>query len=176
MPNMPRLKNGLINLLNGTGQNGSGLVGMPDRTFERGQGCWNCIHAKKAVDFWTTRRKEYLNKAMQITLNSPQGEKHPTVVQYRRVIDIYDHGVGTGAMVRCDVGRTANGNPVGDLVANAFLCDRWTGRDGASLARIDGKLDVLPEELRERIDGSDPITPEMLAEKTVIELDDGSLS
>jgi hypothetical protein len=155
MPPNPRLKDGLKLSLLGVPQ-----AGLPDRTFTRGQGCWNCIHAKSPVDRWFAKRSQKLAYAQRIALqNTLMGENDPEVVQIRREVELIDANIAQGQISICDVGRTANGEPVGDFVVNAFLCDRWTGRDGASLARSpDGKLDDLPEELRDKIDGSEPTT------------------
>lgn len=141
--------------------------GLPDRTFVRHQGCWNCVNAKTPVDRWRAKREQKLNYALQIAAESFLGENHPEVVKVRRTVELIDDAVRQGSIFVCDVGRTATGEPVADFTTSAFLCDRWSGRDGASLARADnGKLDELPEELRERIDGPDPITPAQLIEQT----------
>lgn len=131
-------------------------AGLPDRTFERGQGCWNCIHAKPAVERWVDKRKEMLERGLRLSIDHPKGQNYGPVVRIRRAVELMDAVVAQHKAFACAIGITAEGNPVGDLVASAYLCSRWTGRDGSSLARIDGKLDLLPEELRDKIDGSDP--------------------
>lgn len=153
MPRFPNVNERLRRVLEGVPQ-----AGLPDRTFERGTGCWNCIHAKPALDFWTKRRQAVLAKGMDLALHAPRREDDPRVCKLREHVDQIDHAVAQGRLVTCHIGRTANGNPVGDLIADAFMCDRWTGRDGASLAKINGKIDVLPEELRYEIDGDEPLT------------------
>lgn len=154
MPPAPRLKNGLQASLLGVPQ-----AGLPDRTFARGQGCWNCIHAKSPVDRWLTKRATKLAYAVQIALQSPNKEDDPEVVAIRRQVDQIDGHCRRKEIYTCDHGRTADGQPVGDFVASAFLCDQWSGQVGASLARADnGKLDDLPEELRDKIDGSQPMS------------------
>ena len=40
-----------------------------------------------------------------------------------------------------------------------YLCDHWTGVEGSSLATAGHKLDKLPEELREELDGPAPKSP-----------------
>jgi hypothetical protein len=128
-----------------------------ERVVERTQGCWNCTHwdAAKAKPFWTERRQLDLTKALELSLNSSnkQGEDHPHVVNIRRMVDNLDHMVASGSVGMCEGnGRTANGDPVGDLVAHSFLCDRWSGTQGASIAREGQRADLLPEELEERLD------------------------
>lgn len=39
----------------------------------------------------------------------------------------------------------------GTYVSDRFLCDRWSGATGASVAREGGRLDDLPEELRDKL-------------------------
>lgn len=44
-----------------------------------------------------------------------------------------------------------------DFVHHAYLCEKWTGRAGAEIAREEGASEterMLPEELKEKIDGS----------------------
>ncbi len=154
MPPAPRFKNGLQASLLGVPQ-----AGLPDRTFTRGQGCWNCINARSPIDLWKEKRAAKLAYAVQISLQSQQGEDDPEVVAIRRQVDQVDGHCARKEIFTCGQGRTADGQPVGDFIASAFLCDRWSGQVGASLARADnGKLDDLPEELRDKIDGSQPMS------------------
>lgn len=147
--------------------NGVLQAGMPDRTFVRGQGCWNCVHAKPPGPRWFDQRQQKLDYALRIALQSQLKENDPEVVKIRRTVEMIDGAVLRGDVFVCDVGKTAAGEPVGDFVTSAFLCGRWSGRDGASLARADhGKLDELPEELRERVDGSAPISVTQLIDRT----------
>jgi hypothetical protein len=109
-----------------------------------------------AKAFWTERRQVELNRALNIALTSPLGEGDPKVVNIRTMIDSVDNAVAIGGMIRCTSnpkGRTATGEDVGDLVASNYLCDRWRGASGASLAREGRGLDKLPEELADRLDG-----------------------
>lgn len=126
---------------------------MKDRSFERGQGCWNCVNASNAVAFWTERRQVDLNKAASIATSSLLGESDERVQKIIQFVNAADHYVAAGALIRCTKGVMANGNPVGDLTMHNFLCSKWTGKTGSSIARIDGKLDKLPEELAWYVDG-----------------------
>lgn len=149
--------------------NGVAVAGLPDRTFTRAQGCWNCINAKDpetTARRWFDHRERMLDRAMAITLNSPLGERDETVVRIRRVVEASDQAIAGRKLVACDVGITEKNEPVGDFVASAFLCRKWSGRTGHSLARHDdGKPDTLPEELREIVDGSAPISANNLLKK-----------
>lgn len=137
-----------------------------ERVLSRGQGCWNCIHGDSAREFWTEKRKRDLLFAKQLAENSPRGEDHPQVVQIRKMIDTVDHSVAAHALLRCTKGVTAEGEPIGDLVAHNYLCSKWSGKTGASLAR-EGKLDDLPEEAADKLDGS--LDLEKLIGKKLIE-------
>lgn len=128
-----------------------------DRVFERTQGCWNCRWSQRATAFWTERRQWDLNKALTISMTSPLGEEDPKVQNIKNMVNKVDHGVASGSLLRCvsiPKGRSANGDPVGDLVVHNYLCDRWSGATGASVARGGQKPDTLPEELADKIDGS----------------------
>jgi hypothetical protein len=127
---------------------------MKEREFERGQGCWNCVNSSNAVAFWTERRQADLQKVAAIATSSLLGEKDERVQKMIQFVDAADHYVAAHALLRCVKGIKADGQPVGDLVMHNFLCSKWTGKEGASLARIDGKLDKLPEELAWYVDGN----------------------
>lgn len=127
-----------------------------DRVFERTQGCWNCAAMAPANEFWKEARTKDLQKAVNIAHTSILGENDPKVVNIRRMVDNVDHQVFSGTVIRCSSnpkGRTARGEPVGDLVAANYLCDRWRGATGASIARAGQKADALPEELADKLDG-----------------------
>jgi hypothetical protein len=128
----------------------TGLVG---RTFERTQGCWNCIHGnhEKARTLWSARRQVDLEEAAKVTLQSPMGEGDPTVVKIRRMVDEIDKGVARRILVACTGGGVnAQGDPVGDLVKSTYLCRKWSGAQGASVARAGEAPDPLPMELEEK--------------------------
>ncbi len=137
-----------------------------DRIFSRGQGCWNCIHSSSAVAYWTDKRKNDLQIAKNLAGESPKGFEHPEVKNILKRVDTLDHTVAAGALIRCTTGVTAKGLPVGDLTAHNYLCSKWSGAQGASLAR-DGKLDELPEELQDRIDGTPDDLSKLVGKKLI---------
>lgn len=145
------------------GKNPTRMFQDKSRIFTRGQGCWNCIHASSGNDFWTTKRQEDLQVAINAALISPMGEEDVKVVNIRTMIDKVDHGVASGALLRCTKGKTANGEPVGDFVVHNFLCNVWSGKQGASIAREGGKADLLPEELADKIDTKPSTLADLLA-------------
>lgn len=137
-----------------------------DRIVSRGQGCWNCIHGNSANEFWTERRKSELVQLKILTDENPNSE---TRQRLAHKIDVIDHSVAAGALKHCTKGVTAAGEPVGDLVAHNYLCSKWSGQQGASLAREGGKLDELPEELIDKVDGTPSLDLEKLVGKKLIE-------
>lgn len=128
-----------------------------ERILTRNAGCWNCIHMRDATDFWFGdpakgthgRRGETLDRAVALALESPRGENDPRVVNIRRMIQIGDEGVRQRAMIKCGPGYAE-----GDLVASSYMCTKWTGATGASIALGGERINDLAEELREKIDGS----------------------
>lgn len=76
------------------------------------------------------------------------------------IIQKVEDDIASGALGIC----TAPGGPApnaagevpGDFIYSAFLCSKWTARSGASVARGTDKADLLPDELRDRIDGDLP--------------------
>jgi hypothetical protein len=128
-------------------------VGL-DRIEVRTQGCWNCTHwqLEKAADlWWKEARTKLLNRAVQLALNSPQGENNQVVRNIRGQVPQFDHAIHTKKLGCCSVGKDANGNPVGDFVFSTFLCGQWTATEGASVAREGQAADKLPEELMDRM-------------------------
>jgi hypothetical protein len=126
---------------------------LPDRTFERTQGCWNCVSGSRdiAKSWWSAKRQKDLEAALAIALQSPMGEKDPKVTGMRDMIDRVDRGVASGGLVKCvGGGMTARNEPVGDLVVHNYLCVKWSGKTGASVARAGEAPDLLPEELEDK--------------------------
>lgn len=132
------------------------LVGVQaDRIAVRTQGCWSCIHGDAeaaAKRWWDEARQKLLTQALDIAMNSPAGEDHPKVKAIRQQVPMMDSQMAAKQFVACHVGRDPKGNPVGDFVHCTYLCDRWTARQGASIARAGSAPDRLPEELHQRFD------------------------
>jgi hypothetical protein len=135
-----------------------------ERVISKGQGCWNCKNwdREAAKPIWEVKRQGDLTTALNIALDLPDGEpktaeecKTPQALRcfnIKSMVNSLDHLVATGHVGICTGGgRTEDGKPVGDFVVHSFLCDRWSGVAGASLARIDGKLDKLPGELADKL-------------------------
>lgn len=145
-------------------------VGL-ERVEVRAQGCWNCKNFDReaaAKLWWEKARGDMLQKAVIIAMKSPLGEASQPVVNIRQGVPKIDGLITVGAMGACKTGRKPNGDPVGDFVHQTYLCGRWTGMTGASVAREGEALDKLPEELME--DMNTPIDPATLA------LDDPKIS
>lgn len=136
--------------------------GLPDRTFERSRGCWNCVNSssrEETTNRWFDKRDQLGQQAVSQALASRHGENDRKVVKLRVFITTIDQAVAAGNLTTCSKGRLPNGDPVGDFVATAYMCDQWTGKTGHSLAaHSDGKPEILPEELRDIVDGSEPMT------------------
>ena len=60
---------------------------------------------------------------------------------------IFNNMMARGAIGICMVGGAK-----GDFVDCRYLCDKWSGREGSSLATSGKPLDKLPEELRSELD------------------------
>lgn len=134
-----------------------------ERVVERGQGCWNCRHwdREKAKPLWQEKRQNDLKTALNIALSLPDGEPKTAAecktqealrcFNIKKMVDSLDHLVASDHVGVCmGGGRTEDGNPVGDFVVHSFLCDRWSGVSGASLA-TGGKMDDLPGELADKL-------------------------
>ncbi len=152
-----------------------GSHAMPkERVVERTQGCWNCKHfiqGETAKAAWNSARARDLQTALGIVRENPeQGENHPKVLNIRRMVNLLDHAIAQGEAGVCGgKGVLEDGKPVGDFVASTLLCRKWSGAQGASVARAGQKADDLPMELAEKIDGGKPKTlDELLSPKPLI--------
>lgn len=122
---------------------------LHDRVHERSRGCWNCKSFETdtlARGFWNVRRLDELGNARALAMTLEGGEDHPRIKDLRRMIDLVDQGVAS-----CTFGICLANKAKGDLVHNAFLCDSWNGMQGVSSATAGQPVDLLPEELKDKI-------------------------
>lgn len=125
-----------------------GLVG---RTFEKTQGCWNCIHFEngaKAKAYWkdVCRPRDVANAKVAEVQGNPALAR-----EVRATIKAADAAVAQGALGMCMAGKANS-----DFVVHNFLCDDgWTGKQGASVAREGAAPDLTPGEIREIVDAED---------------------
>lgn len=146
------------------------LVGMPDRfvplatTIDRGRGCWNCLSwdPEKGKKHWENRRQGTLALAMEHDHKSKEarlaGKRDLADAHEKRakgiamMVDSVDQAVIAGKFGLCAKGW-APPDCVDDvpLIDHSTLCDKWSGRDGSSLATAGKPLDKLPDELRDEL-------------------------
>jgi hypothetical protein len=140
---------------------------LPGRTFEKTQGCWNCIHfvtGREARKFWlyACRPKDEATAKSYEAAGVPQA-----AFEMRQLMKLAGEAIKTGGLGMCKIGK-----PPSDFVAHNYLCeDGWTGKQGASLAREGAAPDLTPGELRDIVDGSDDgsaIVEEAVAEAGLI--------
>ena len=131
----------------------------PERIAIRTMGCWSCKHSQmeRAVDtWWKEARQAFLARGAQIALNSPDGEKNERVMAIRKHVPMIDAAMTSHEWTMCDVGVKADGTPVSGFLHVTYLCGKWTGAEGASVAREGAAPDKLPEELMERMGDPNP--------------------
>lgn len=129
---------------------GGRVLTPQERTVERGRGCWNCTawdNDDKARSLWSELRQRDLKTALAVSMSDVRGEDHPHVMQIRRMVDAVDRSMATGSIGICLRGKAGT-----DLCFAGFLCNHWNGRVGSSLATNGKPLDLLPEELMEKLD------------------------
>lgn len=130
------------------------------RVVTRTQGCWNCLHYGSANAFWSVKRQQDLQIALNLAKVSPLGERSTKVANIKAMVDRTDHLVASRQVGICTNPKRpvdARNNEIkADLFQHTFLCSRWDGAQGASLAREGAKPDDLPEELVDKVDGSQP--------------------
>lgn len=128
----------------------------PERTFERGRGCWNCrayANGEMSRQHWMTHRARLTARLAATAPLVALGEMEKAVPSQEdaRLKQIHgmDKAINTGVVGLCMKGSRAQslGGPEGDFVEHRFLCDRWDARDGASVATSGRPLDKLNDEL-----------------------------
>ena len=132
--------------------------GLKGRVFQRSQGCWNCKgwdNGPRAKQYWEDSCKpRMLAQATEVALKAAaegdlRGSKHPGVAQIVKTTQDAGKAIARGKFGLCVIGGAKS-----DFVEDAFLCEKWSGKTGASVARAGGAPDLLPEELRDKVDGS----------------------
>lgn len=125
--------------------NSSKLVISKERVFERGRGCWNCTGFENddlARKRWAEcRPRDELHVAMQAGLIGRMPPKTDPIFQPLNDMEMAVHAGKAGLCLR--------GKAQTDFVHFQYLCDGWTGREGASVATAGRPIDPLPAELHE---------------------------
>jgi len=102
---------------------------------------------------WEQKRLSDLGAAVHISQHSPLGEEDQRVLNIRSMVHKADVAMTRrppvfGACLKRELSRDT---PIGDFVSHEYLCDHWSGRSGASVARAGAALDERPEELMEDV-------------------------
>lgn len=153
----------------------------PERVVERGRGCWSCSHFsndKLARDTWRLHRanalaqlqlapaikssyvpakavleasrlaQQGLPEAMAVEQAIATSAPNQGDLRLQRVQQV-DRDVLNGTCGLCMAGGVAT-----DFVYSKHLCEKWSGRTGASIATGGkaGKLDKLSDELNDLMD------------------------
>jgi hypothetical protein len=132
----------------------------PERTFTRNRGCYSC----KSYENGELSRKQWaahkfrllgaLEGAAPMTRLGDMEAGAPVLATKTNdprlnQIQQMDKAIHLGVIGMCLKGcRPASlGGPEGDFVEHRFLCDRWDGRQGSSIATSGQALDKLSDEL-----------------------------
>jgi hypothetical protein len=146
-----------------------------DRIVERGRGCWNCtgfdLDGEVTMAAWNDDKAAHLAELLSIARGQPHPERFvkwldrlaanpagihveltdaPHVERAKRLVkmvDRMDHAVAQGAFRVCLRGGGADRG--GKYLSVKYLCDKWCGRTGSSVATSGKPLDLLPDELRD---------------------------
>lgn len=129
-----------------------GVSGLgEDRVQERTQGCWNCKHwdPEKAITLWWDQtRTAWLAKAAGRAVT--HGENDMKVRGLRQTIPQIDAGMEQHVWGLCAL--NTDGGSEGLFKASTYMCDKWSGAVGASVAREGQAPDRLPAEIAAELD------------------------
>lgn len=142
-------------------------IPLPDRTFARSKGCWNCTHAGDpatvGLPHWLNEcrprderkilapLKDELAKIpaedKRTSTKARRSELLKVIEKHAQLIEAHETAIREGKVIRC-TNRLCK-DP-GDFKSHRFLCDQWSGATGASLAQGGAATaDMLPEELKD---------------------------
>jgi len=131
------------------------MIIAPERTVERGRGCWNCksfANGELAQKRWTERRKSDIATliAQGIVPLTREGDHENTQITKQKDarFEMMDKLIHAGTAGLCMHGKVDT-----DFVHCQYLCTGWNGRDGHSLATSGRPLDKLPDELMDIAEG-----------------------
>jgi hypothetical protein len=123
------------------------MIVPKDRVFERSRGCWNCKHFENAElsrKHWAARRpQDELHLMQQGAFDIATGGIAPDDPRLQSINDM-ERAVHAGQAGMCMKGMCQT-----DFVHFKYLCEGWTGREGASVATEGRPVDPLPAELKE---------------------------
>jgi hypothetical protein len=135
----------------------------PERTFTRARRCANCTAfetGSMSHQKWNEHRKarqdDYLRTipvGRLADMEKPEWSAAEMKDERLQQLHTMDHMIAQGIAGLCMKGARpkADGGPEGDFVHCDFLCDRWVGREGHTVATT-GHQDKLNEELYEIAD------------------------
>lgn len=152
---------------------------FPDRIVERNAGCWNCTHFTTGPSVEAVWEKHYEQRLLQIRRSGAYAREHVTAkpdAQYR-VAQLTRQGVSKAVAVEMVISEAAAKDPRiemlrkvtvdvrdqklgicriaangADFVYRKYMCDSWSGAQGASMAIGTDAINPLPEELKEIVD------------------------
>ena len=136
------------------------MPAAPERTFERGRGCYSCLsydNGPQCQQHWEVHKMARLvqiRSSLPVTrladLERGVGFEDARMQQ----VVAMDQAMKAGRVGFCRKGPRdlKDGGPEGDFVSHKFYCDRWSGRDGHSLATAGHAADPLMEELEDIAD------------------------
>lgn len=143
------------------------FVPFPGRTVERGRGCWNCKHfdnsarvkqhylalrtaevAKAGIDLFAGHPAPYVapSEALRAHKVGEDTVAAEAVQRERSRRKAFDSLAEKGVIGICTAGKAH-----GDFVMFGYLCDFWSGVQGSSVATAGHELDLLPEELKDKL-------------------------
>lgn len=125
----------------------------PERTVERGRGCWNCKHYENqelSRKRWEERKQQDIAALIEkgaLPLIRMGDQENATQQEVDARFEMMDRLVRAGTAGLCMKSKVAT-----DFVHCQYLCDGWNGVDGSSVATAGKPLDKLPDELRDIVD------------------------
>jgi hypothetical protein len=121
------------------------MIVPAERVFERSRGCWNCKHFENgelARNHWAARRPQDEVEILART-GGLIGAVPPTDQRFQSLNDM-EAAIRMGQAGMCMKGMVKT-----DFVHFKYLCEGWTGKEGASVATEGRPVDPLPAELKE---------------------------
>lgn len=131
------------------------IAKKPIPVIERARGCWNCTsyaHGEMALQHMQECKKKEIAAKIAVLgyvptygrLGDMENPNYDPNHEEDARFAAWDHLVKSNQIGICMAGLST------DFVHHKHLCEKWRGCQGSGVATEGAKMDLLPEELRDR--------------------------
>ena len=129
------------------------VMPFSDRVIERGRGCYNCSGFENdslSRQHWRTCRVQE-----EMALAAKRGYQTPLILKPTDAapdVAATELGKWEKMILAGSIGMCMRGGVQDTFVHHLYFCDKWVGKQGASVATAGKPVDLLPAEAAERVE------------------------